>query len=80
MKQKSEEYAMPIFPLILIGTMMLTIVLYLVASEALLPKPRGTRVYVQSAYGVSDEEQLTAETDRSGASFKFQTPRPAYTR
>jgi len=74
MRTKSEVSEMSIFPLLVIGTTMLAIILYLVASQALLPKPRGNRVYVPSAYGVSDE-LASAQATVTASEFAFEKPR-----
>ncbi|MBE1505821.1 hypothetical protein [Rhizobium viscosum] len=74
MRTKSEVSEMPIFPLFVIGTTMLAIILYLVASQALLPKPRGNRVYLPPAYGVSDDLPSAQETVTS-SEFTFEKPR-----
>lgn len=50
---KSAE--MPILPLFIIGTAMLTIVTYFVAIEALVPKPPSARVYLPTGYGVTEQ-------------------------
>ena len=74
MRTKSEVSEMPIFPLFAIGTTMLAIILYLVASQALLPKPRGNRVYIPSAYGGSDVLPSAHDTVAS-SEFAFEKPR-----
>ncbi|MBB3655059.1 hypothetical protein FHX15_000258 [Rhizobium sp. BK650] len=74
MRTKSEASEMPIFPLFVIGTTALAIILYLVASQALLPKPGGNRVYVPSAYGVSDDLP-SAQAMATSSEFTFEKPR-----
>ncbi len=54
MRQTTKTAEMSMFPLFVIGTTMLGILLYFVAAEALSSKPRGAQVYLPSAYGVNE--------------------------
>jgi hypothetical protein len=56
MREQAKASAMPIFPLFVIGTTMLAMLLYLVVLQASSPSQPGERVYVRSAYGVSEPD------------------------
>ena len=61
MREQAKSSTMPIFPLFMIGTTMLAMLLYLVVLQSSAPTTGGGRVYVPSAYGVSEQSLKAAK-------------------
>lgn len=53
MKNKFDAYGMTVFPLFALVGLTIMILGYLIAAETLFPETQRSRLYVNTAYGVS---------------------------